>query len=182
MSRPVRVVSAIVAIQAALIGIYWLVEHRRSPDAATRSELSTAPPEQVDGSMRPLSLTRRDGSRLELRAPDRLTLVHFWATWCPPCRAELPALLALPDEHSLDVVAVALDEEWSTVERFLDGRPLLSVYLGDSRKIQAVLGARSLPVTYLVQPGGRLQLRFDGARDWADRAFLNDWMEDIGSE
>ncbi len=182
MSRQGRVVLAIVALQAALIGTYWLVERLRSPAGAVRSELSTAPPERVEGSMPPLSLRRRDGSRLELRAPDRPTLVHLWATWCPPCRAELPALLALPDEHPLDVVAVALDEEWSAVERLVDRRRLSSVYLGDPLEIQAVLGARSLPVTYLLQPGGRLHLRFDGARDWTDSAFLSDWMEDRGRE
>ena len=132
MNRSVRVVLAIAATQVALVVIYWLVEGRRSSDRRAEAELGTAPPQRVDGLMLSLSLRAHDGTRHELRDVDRATLVHFWATWCPPCRTELPGLLAIPEKHPVDVVAIALDRDWSEVERFLDGRPPATVFIGDA--------------------------------------------------
>src|SRR5690606_3075079 len=121
MTRTMTAIVAIGVAQAAFLGIYWLVEKER-PHASATEALSTAPPERVRGNLKPLSLRTRDGTPLVLNQQGSITLLHFWATWCPPCRAELPSILALPDEHGIDVMAVALDEEWSQVDRFLDGR------------------------------------------------------------
>lgn len=182
MSRTVRGVVAVLVAQAALVGVYWLVEQRRAPNGVSEQELSTAPPQHVDGQVPPLSLKPRDGDQFVLRGVDRPTLVHFWATWCPPCRAELPALLALPEEHPVNVVAVALDKQWADVELFLGGRAPPSMFLGDSAEVERTLGVRSLPVTYLMVPETRLRFRFDGARDWSDSLFLSTWLQKIDRE
>ena len=184
MSRSMRIVLSVVAAQALLIGVYWLVEHRRPQEGLPSPDLSTAAPQRVDGSVPALSLRARDGNPVDLPAVRRPTLLHFWATWCPPCRTELPGLLALSEseEQPLNVMAVALDEEWASVDRFLSGRRASSVLLGNAAEIERALGVRTLPVTYLVGPRGQLRFRFDGARDWTDSAFLRTWMEDIGSE
>ena len=179
MSRTVRVVVAVLVAQVSLVGVYWLVEQRRASNGVPGQELSTAPPQHLDGQVPPLSLRTRDGDQFVLRGVERPTLVHFWATWCPPCRAELPALLALPEEHPVDVVAVALDKEWVDVDLFLGGRAPPGVFLGDSAEIERALGVRSLPVTYLVGPKTRLRLLFDGARDWRDSRFLSTWLQEI---
>ncbi|MCP4499033.1 MAG: TlpA family protein disulfide reductase [Deltaproteobacteria bacterium] len=126
--------------------------------------------------MPPLSLRAHDGTRHELRDVDRATLVHFWATWCPPCRVELPGLLALRDEHSIDVVAIALDRDWADVEQFLSRRAPSRIFLGDAARIEAQFGVRSLPVTFFIEPGGHLRFRFDGARDWGNSSFVTDWI------
>lgn len=174
MNRSLRIVLAVVGLQALLVGIYWLVEERRESELA----LSTAPPQRVGGRLPSLSLRAGNGDRIELKGIRRPTLVHFWATWCPPCRTELPALLALPEAHPVDVVAVALDRDWADVERFLEGRDSSRVFLAGSAEIERALNVRTLPVTYLVEPGGKLRLRFDGARDWADLRFLRTWLRD----
>ncbi len=112
---------------------------------------------------------------MDLGTIKRPTLVHFWATWCPPCRVELPGLLALPDGHPVDVVAIALDRDWTDVERFL-GRPSSRMTLGDAAEIERQFGVHSLPVTYLVGSDGHLRFRFDGARDWRNSRFVLDWI------
>ncbi|WP_428261514.1 TlpA family protein disulfide reductase [Haliangium sp.] len=124
-----------------------------------------------------LTVRRRDGGAVALAPFARPTLVHVWATWCPPCRAELPGLLALPSEHAVDVVAIALDDRWGDVDRFLDDLDASSVVLGSSEEVERVLGVRSLPVTFFVQADGRISLRFDGARDWTDEAFVEAHVE-----
>lgn len=179
MNRTARIIAAIVVAQAALFCAYFLVERRRAADAIAEPALSTAPPVPVDGRVQPLTLTTRDGERVDLRALDQPALLHFWATWCAPCRAELPGLLALSERDGVTVLAVALDEDWADVDRFLDGRRSSSVLLGDSAEVENAFGVRSLPVSYLVDPGGRLRLRFDGARAWHDASFVRRWIIDM---
>ena len=191
MSRSLRIVLAVAALQAVLVGVYWWVEMRRSGDQRDRldqfdrPELGTAPPRPVDGPLGSLRLRAHDGTRHELSDlidVNRATLVHFWATWCPPCRAELPALLSLSPKTRFAVVAVALDKHWGEVERFVKGRPPASVFLADADDVEAAFGIHTLPVTYLVEPGGRLRFRFDGARDWSDPAFLKRWGPGLARE
>lgn len=182
MKRSVRLVVALVAVQAALIGVYWIVEHQRTPEGSEDATLGVAPPQRVDLAMTPLALLKRNGDRVDFRTPDRPTLVHFWATWCPPCRAELPGLLVLPNEHPVGVMAVALDDDWAEVDGFLDGLPTSDVFLGDAGEVERALGVRTLPVTFLVQPSGRISFRFDGARDWTDTGFVEAWIEGVGDE
>ncbi len=176
MNRSARWVLAVVAVQVALIGIYWLVERDRSRDARVGSALGTDPPRQMDATFPALTLRRSDGRTVRLPAPNRPRLVHFWATWCPPCRAELPGLLQLGREHPVDVVAVALDEDWTKVHSFLRGRSAADVFLGNRREIEHRLGVRTLPVTFLVRPDGRSVYRFDGARDWTDSRYVRSWV------
>jgi thiol-disulfide isomerase/thioredoxin len=174
MSRTVRIGLALVLAQAALVGAYWLVEQRRSNREA-ESTLGIEAPTPVDGEMPRLTLTNRAGETFVWTATDRPTLVHVWATWCPPCRTELPGLLGLPEDHAIDVVAIALDREWADVDRFFAEPPPPAVFLGDSARVEAELDVHTLPVTFLIE-SGRIRLRFDGARDWADAGFRRTWL------
>jgi thiol-disulfide isomerase/thioredoxin len=177
MSRSARWVLTVITLQAVLLGVYWVVERQRVREPSAARALGTEPPQRVEMSMPPLILARRDGSTARMSPPERPTLVHVWATWCPACRAELPALLALPTERAVDVVAIALDEERADVERFLDGQAAPHVFLGDGAQVERALGVRSLPVTFLLTPGERrFALRFDGARDWANQSFVERWL------
>lgn len=182
MNRIGRIVLALAVAQAALLGGFWWVERERERSPYSTPELGIAPPVRANGRMQGLSLTTRDGQQFEWTAPERPTLVHFWATWCPPCRAELPEILALPQEHAVEVVAVALDPEWTDVEGVFGGRPPPSVFLGDARAVEAGFGVHTLPVTFLVEPGGGILLRFDGARDWTNPRFSSTWMPAAGIE
>lgn len=179
MKGSTRVIIGVFLVQAALAGVYWLVENRRSGDGPSEP-LNTSPPVQVEGHIEGVSVRTFDGALVDLPSLERPTLIHFWATWCPPCRVELPGLLRLPDEQPFDVLAIALDRDWADVERFLGRRPSSRVLLGDAAEVEKRVGVRSLPVTYLVGPGGRLRLRFDGARDWTDPVFLTTWLVQPG--
>lgn len=178
MTRSARWVLAIALLQAALVGVYWHVEHQR--DSESQQRLGTEPPQRLDRPVPSLAVVHRDGSRGELRPLRRRTLVHVWATWCPPCRAELPGLLAVPSQHDVDVVVIALDRSWGDVDRFLGDLDASSIVLAPSEDVARALGVRTLPVTFLVEADGRLALRFDGARDWADEEFVRSYVaEDV---
>ncbi|MBK8009769.1 MAG: hypothetical protein IPK13_00310 [Deltaproteobacteria bacterium] len=53
-----------------------------------------------------------------------------------------------------------------------------NIVLAGNEDVERALGVRTLPVTFLVQAGGRLTLRFDGARDWTDEAFVRTYLKE----
>lgn len=110
-----------------------------------------------------------NGKRFEVPARSgRYQLVHFWATWCPPCRAELPTLLAMAKRNRdrLEVWAVSTDREWATVQRFLKGPMSPRVVRDPDGSGSRRYGVTGLPDTYLIDPQGRIKARFSGAQNW----------------
>jgi thiol-disulfide isomerase/thioredoxin len=111
-----------------------------------------------------------DGKTLQdLRG--RWVLLHFWATWCHSCVSELPALdqLARRWRDRVDFFAVSIDEsDPRAVDAFVAGGKVSIpiVYRHQARASERYFGW-GVPVTYLVNPQGRLVGRFLGPRDWA---------------
>jgi thiol-disulfide isomerase/thioredoxin len=101
----------------------------------------------------------------------RVVLVHFWATWCPPCVDELPGLLETAREHpGVELVAVSLDDDWATIRDFFDGAiPAEIALAADRDRTNELYDLVSLPDTYLASDG-RLVFRYGGARDWRSDA------------
>jgi thiol-disulfide isomerase/thioredoxin len=116
-------------------------------------------------------------TRIEGRAPAMVNrggaiLVVFWATWCPPCREELPALRALARDPpaAMAFVTFGEDQDEATVREFFAGAPpseLGFVHDRDGRAATA-FGVDVLPAAFLVVDG-RLIARFSGPRDWNTR-------------
>jgi thiol-disulfide isomerase/thioredoxin len=101
-----------------------------------------------------------------------VTLVHFWATWCPPCIEETPALDRLVRDFGGDrnfaVLRVAVADSSSRVEEFL-GAGAPSVLYDPQWEVAHRYGTDQLPETYLVV-GGRIVEKFIGEVDWDDPA------------
>jgi len=167
--------AALLLVQALLVGAYFFFRPG-SPSTVGEEPSGKAPPAKVVGRLPPLGVSDGKGTKKPLKIGTRPTLVHVWATWCPPCREELPGLLSLADEGELDVVAISLDPEWKAMEEFFGGRPPPQVVLGDAEQIQPSLKVHTLPVTFLVGSDLGLKLRFEGAQDWEDREFTGKWL------
>ncbi|MES1242431.1 MAG: TlpA disulfide reductase family protein [Acidobacteriota bacterium] len=103
------------------------------------------------------------GSRL---AP--VTLVHFWATWCPPCREEIPSLQRLGRDFSkyddFGIVMVAVADETDKARIFL-GNWGSMVLFDPNWDVAKRYGTDKLPETYLVV-GGEVVRKFVGQTDW----------------
>jgi len=113
----------------------------------------------------------RDGKPLELAGPrTKPTLLHLWATWCGPCRDELPAILAFGNGGDVEVVALSVDDEWPAVERYFGGKIPAVVAWDPKIVVEPALGVRSLPTTFLVDTAGRVRGNWVGAQNWADPA------------
>jgi thiol-disulfide isomerase/thioredoxin len=101
----------------------------------------------------------------------RAVLLNFWATWCEPCRAEIPSLELLAQRHEgqgLAVLAVNFKETRSTVERFLRASPLeLPVVLDSEGAAASAWGVRVLPSTVLIDRRARPRGVVLGELNWA---------------
>ena len=101
----------------------------------------------------------------------KVVLVNFWATWCVPCRDEMPSierLRASLDSKRFAVLAVNLAEPESRIQKFLDAVPLsFPVLLDRDAKIARAWQAKMLPATYIVGPDGRIRYRHLGELDWS---------------
>jgi peroxiredoxin len=101
----------------------------------------------------------------------KVVLLNFWATWCAPCRVEMPAMETLyQDLHKegLEVLAISIDPQGLVVTRpFQEAMGLTFTILHDSDyRVGAAYGARTLPMTYLIDRKGIIRQRIFGARDW----------------
>ncbi|MCA6217171.1 TlpA family protein disulfide reductase [Ideonella sp. B7] len=118
-----------------------------------------------------VDLPRLDGGRWTLAsARGEAVLLHFWATWCEPCREELPRLAAMAEReraHGLQLMAVDYREPASTVRGFL--KPLgltLPVALDDDGAAAKAFEARVFPCTVGIDRQGRARFQLMGAVDW----------------
>ncbi|MDR3395864.1 MAG: TlpA disulfide reductase family protein [Parasulfuritortus sp.] len=87
-------------------------------------------------------------------------LVNFWATWCPPCRMEIPDLIALARSNpkNLVVLGVAMDyQDPKEVIRFAESKAInYPIILGDDKVVSQIGEVNGLPTTYLYNPQGKM--------------------------
>jgi len=110
-------------------------------------------------------------------------VVHFWASWCLPCRAELPQLSRWKAKHTdARLIVVSLDESQSDALLFLQQNHLIfPAWITDSQQAMR-MGVRGLPTTMLIDSEGNIQQRMLGARDWSDpnfSALILTWLNPI---
>ena len=100
-----------------------------------------------------------------------VVFLNFWATWCGPCKVEMPAMEALYQDfqsQGLEILAVSVDQQGAAVTRpFKDAMGLSFPILHDSNyQVGLSYGARTLPMTYIIDRKGIIRQRVFGARDW----------------
>jgi len=132
---------------------------------------STAAPEPgLLGPAPQVELSSLDGRRLKLSSfRGRVVLLNFWATWCAPCRTEIPELNGLQHDleaSGLTVVGVSWDDSADSVREFQKEIPQdYTVLLGGEDVQDKFAGIRSLPTTYIIDREGNVRQRIIGARD-----------------
>ena len=99
----------------------------------------------------------------------KFVLLNFWATWCAPCRKEMPAMSNLHNEfggEGLEVVGVHVGPSLAGVKKFLESVPVSFTVLMDKDMSLASWGVRGLPTTFLINPEGKLVYQAVGERVW----------------
>ncbi len=120
-----------------------------------------------------LKLADLDGKLHELVSfKGKLIVVNFWATWCPPCRREMPSLERLRQQlgdSGLEVIAVDVGEDVETVFAFtgqLDPAPTFPMLLDKNSAVAQQWKVRGLPTTFVVDTDGRVIYRAVGGREF----------------
>lgn len=151
---------ALAGLIALVIGV-WAARAHYTPDGR-----QTYAPDQLwamqlpDSYGKPQSLVQWRGKMLVL---------NFWATWCAPCREEIPDLLATRSEYAsknLEIVGIAIDQAQSVKEYMHDMRIAYPVLIGEggALTLARALGNPSgaLPYTVVISPEGRVLMRHLG--------------------
>jgi thiol-disulfide isomerase/thioredoxin len=144
----------------------------------------------------PIELAALDGSRVSLAAArGQVVFVNFWATWCPPCRDEMPSMVALGQDLAsrypgqFKMIAVTVDEDLAAVRSYFAAPPFsgppgaMAIAHDADQAVTRAYYAQArgfapdikFPETYIVDKSGRLVAYVVGPRDWSDpaaRAFL----------
>jgi peroxiredoxin len=142
----------------------WLGAIVSAPRAADLSLWTGGPPpmlelKDLDGRLHRLSDYR-----------GRVVLINFWATWCAPCRDEMPSIQELKRKLSgrpFVVLAVNLDEPESRIRNFLTQVKVdFTVLLDPERQVAKAWQARVLPASFVIGPDGRIRYSLVGEINW----------------
>ena len=100
----------------------------------------------------------------------KVVFLNFWATWCGPCRAEMPSMESLYNsykEKGLEILAVNCSEGQRDVLAFMNSNKLSFPALLDSDgKVSAMYGIQAIPTTYLIDRENKIIGRIVGSIDW----------------
>ena len=109
----------------------------------------------------------------------KVVLVNFWATWCPPCVAEMPSMQSLYDKYNstVDFYFVTNDDPQRVI-RFLENNNYdIPVYF-ESGTTPEALACSSLPTTFLISKDGEIIIRKTGAANW-DSSSVNSLIQNL---
>jgi peroxiredoxin len=166
-----RVLTYCIALLLLVLGGCGADESPSPADAPkTSQEARSGTSYQTDPVPAPdLDLETMDGDTINLAQQDgNVVLVNFWATWCAPCRKEIPDLVDLYDElqpKGLEIVGIAVDQEGAEVvkpfveEQNINYPIVLDPDQSTEKHFEAMYG---LPTTYVVNPEGKIVRRILG--------------------
>jgi len=112
----------------------------------------------------------------------KVVVLNFWATWCPPCRKEVPSMVRLYNtykDQGLEIVAVSVDRSKSDVVAFVKEQHMNFTVLHDQDSaVSAQFGVFRYPETFIIGKDGKILKHLNGAVEWMDSSFT-DYFEKI---
>ena len=118
-----------------------------------------------------VQFTKLDGSPFRLQElRGRVVVLNFWATWCVPCRSEIPSLSAMQkdlDAQGLSIIGVSYDDTADLIQEFQKDIPQSYQIVLGGREVGSQLPASPLPTTYIIDRQGRIRDKLIGERSRA---------------
>jgi len=106
----------------------------------------------------------------------KVVILNFWATWCPPCRAEMPSMETLYQRFNaqgLEILAVDIGESASTVQQFVRSAAYtFPVLLDSANRVSSIYGIKAIPTTYIIDREGKRIGRVIGGITWDNQRVI----------
>ena len=130
------------------------------------------------GAAQNFSLKDVDGDTFELKdRRGQWLFLHFWASWCGPCREEMPTIQKLADtmkDEPFQIVMVNTAEDEDTIFEFLSAIDVeLNSLIDADGLVTEVWQPRGLPTTFLINPEGKVKYQAIGGREWSNPVYTN---------
>ncbi|MFZ0793096.1 MAG: redoxin domain-containing protein [Candidatus Korobacteraceae bacterium] len=156
-----RIVLIIVVIAFA-VAVYEGAQHHAHSKGAV--------PGAVDSPAAAFSLQDLDGKALSLaNYRDKVVLLNFWATWCTPCRGEIPQFIDYQSKYGpqgLQLIGISMDDDAKPVHDFYQQFKMnYPVAIGSASLAESYGGVLGLPVTFLIGRDGRIAAKYVGAAE-----------------
>jgi thiol-disulfide isomerase/thioredoxin len=171
-----KVLLGAVLVIILVAGLYFVNRYWIVPALQTRAMSSGDHPEAPA-----LSLTDVEGKRLDLADyKGKVVVLDFWATWCGPCRVEIPGLMEMQTKYArqgFSVIGISMDDEPGPVVQFYkEFKMNYPVAVGNQRIGELYGGILGLPTTFLIGRDGRIYAKHTGA---ADPAAIEDEVQQL---
>lgn len=163
-----------------------IVPHTSIPIKVFFQKLFMTSPSEVDASERKKltsyqwELTGMNGSKIEFSdSKEKVVLLNLWATWCPPCLAELPSMQNLYNTYGdkMDFYFISAEDS-ETVRKFITKKGYdFPVYL-ETQRPPAELQVSTIPTTFLIDAAGEIIIQKTGAAQW-DSAEVKTIIEEL---
>ena len=161
------VIATVVLLALLVVGVYSgksAVPHGAYPAQTGESGERVGP---RTGKMAPaLSFTSVDGKKISLEdLKGKVVLVNFWATWCGPCRMEMPTLIKLHNaykDRGLVILGLSADEKQSDLDAYLKENPLPYLVGRATREQGKDFDVNALPASILIDKTGAIVFDIDG--------------------
>ena len=158
---------AIAAVAILGLIVYTASHHWGRPARSMPAGNAVAQPVAPD-----FSLTDLNGQTLQLsRYRGKVVVLNFWATWCSPCRSEIPRFVDLQNKYGgngLQIIGISLDDDPKLVRGFYQQlRMNYPVAIGDATLAERYGGILGLPVSFLICRDGRICAKHVGEADIA---------------
>jgi thiol-disulfide isomerase/thioredoxin len=130
------------------------------------------------GAAKNFTLNDIDGEPFELASTKgHWVFLHFWASWCGPCREEMPAIQQLADNidsEDLQIVMINTAEDEDTIFEFLANIDVeLNTLLDPDGMVTEEWKPRGLPTTFLIDPQGKVKFQAIGGREWGEKKYTD---------
>ena len=157
---------AMLMIGTGLVSIGIMLSMLLNNPSASTQDLS-AVPVQVDYPAPELTLTDLSGNTVSLTDhPGKVVLVNLWATWCPPCREEMPSLQTFYEKYKANgflLIGINQEETLEVVQPFIKEFGLtFPIWLDIDYQAQRVFNTANLPSSYVIDRNGRVRLMWIG--------------------
>ena len=125
----------------------------------------------------------RDGSIINLKKinSDKIYILNFWATWCAPCKEEMPSLDKLHAKDGIFVFPINLeDKNLKKTDKFYDDLNItnLNIYFDEGLKLTKAFSIRGVPTTIIFNKNKDEVARIKGSVDFLDKKFIS-WLDSI---